>query len=122
MYPPIFSVCAANAGVQTSLGVSPTRLYPSGEAPSGVALPYAVWQMVTGIPQNYLGKAPDIDSFTVQIDVFAATATEARNAAEALRDAIEPNAHITAWRGESRDAETRNYRYSFDLDWFVPRA
>ncbi len=121
MYPPIFQVCAADPAIRLLLGEDPTRLWPFGEAPQDVARPYAVWQQVTGSPENYLGSRPDIDSFTVQVDVYAVTADAARAIAMALRDAIEPHAHIMGWRGEGQDPETNNYRYSFDVDWFVQR-
>lgn len=122
MYPPIFSTCAADASVQFYLGTSPTRLYPFGNAPENVTKPYAVWQAVSGVPENYIDKVPDIDSWTLQVDAYALTASEARDVAEALRDAIEPNAHIVGWRGESRDPDTKNYRFSFDVDWFEHRV
>ena len=121
MYPPIFQLITASTDAKKALGTSPTRLYPFGTAPENVALPYAVWQTVGGYPENYLAEVPDVDQFMVQVDVYAATATSARSTAEAIRDAIEPNAYIAAWRGESRDNETRNYRYSFDVDFITPR-
>lgn len=121
MNPPVFQVCAADAGVQAALGASPTRVYPFGMVDEPPVLPYCVWQLVAGFPENYITNAPDIDSFTVQMDVYADNVLTAREAAEALRDAIEPHAHVVAWRGESRDAETKHYRYSFDVDWFVHR-
>lgn len=121
MFPPIFQVCAASDAIKAVLGVSPTRLYPFGEAPQGVALPYAVWQTVAGTPENYLGTRPDADSYTLQVDVYGSSADSVRNAAQALRDAIEPHAHIVGWRGESRDPQTKNYRFSFDVDWIVRR-
>ena len=122
MYPPIFSTVAADAAVQAELGTNPVRFYPFGEAPAGVSKPYAVWQVVTGFPENYLGQLPDIDSYSIQVDVYSETASGARQAALALRDAIEPVAHITAWRGESRDPDTKNYRFSFDVDWWLARG
>jgi len=121
MYPPIFEVCSASAAVKTALGTSPVRLYPYGEAPQGVTKPYAVWQTVGGAPENYISNLPDADFYAVQVDVYATTATAARNAAKALRDAIEPVAHITRWSGEGRDADTQNYRFSFDADWWLNR-
>jgi hypothetical protein len=121
MNPPIFQVCAADLAVTALLGTGPTRLFPFGEAPRGVTLPYATWQTIGGLPENYLAGAPDLDSFSLQIDIYASTATEARNAAKALRDAIEPVAYVTRWGGESRDPQTRHYRYSFDVDWHVQR-
>lgn len=121
MTPPIFQICAAAPAVTALLGTAPTRLFPFGEAPQGVALPYAVWQTISGLPENYLGQTPDIDSYTIQIDVYANTVAQARNVAEALRDAIELNAHVTRWGGDGTDPDTGHKRYSFDVDWFVHR-
>lgn len=121
MFPPIFATCAAAPAVTALIGTSPVRLFPFGEASQDVALPYAVWRIVTGLPENYLDKVPDIDSFTIQVDAYGLTGTSATNVARAIRDAIETKAHITAWRGESRDPETQHYHYSFDVDWFVKR-
>ncbi|APC45952.1 hypothetical protein QHH_40 [Halomonas phage QHHSV-1] len=121
MQPPIFPVCAADPAVTALLGTGPTRLYPFGEAPQGVALPYAVWQVVTGSPENFLGDRPDIDGLTVQVDVYAATGSSAIEVAEALRDAIEPHAHIVRWGGQETDPDTSRRRIGFDVDWFVPR-
>lgn len=121
MYAPIFAVCAADAAVLDALGPSPVRLYPFGEAPQDVVKPYAVWQMIGGTPENYLAGRPDADGFTLQVDVYGATATQVRAAAKAIRDAIELSAYIIRWGGETRDTGTKNYRYSFDVDWIVQR-
>lgn len=121
MFPPIFTVCKDSAPVAALLGSAPMRLYPFAEAEQGAARPYAVWQIVSGNPENYITGRPDIDRFGLQVDVYADSVDDAREVAAALRDAIEPHAHITAWRGESREADTRLYRVSFDLDWFTPR-
>ncbi|MDI2594110.1 DUF3168 domain-containing protein [Pseudomonas sp. 681] len=120
MFAPINAVCAADPGVVALLG-SPIRLYPFGDAPDKVAKPYAVWQTIGGDPENYLAGRPDIDGFTLQVDVYADTGSSARAVAEAVRDAIELKAYIIRWGGDSRDPATKNYRYSFDVSWFVPR-
>ena len=122
MYPPIFATCKAVAAVTALIGTSPVRLYPFGEAPQGVTKPYAVWQTIGGAPENYIDCAPDIDSMAIQVDIYSTTAASARAVAVALRDAIEPVAHITSWRGESRDDETNHYRWSFDVDWWIQRV
>lgn len=127
MYPPIFA--AANVPeVQALLktGNGPLRFYAWGLAPDAVIYPYAVWRYTFGTPENYLTNTPDIDSQTLQVNVYAASedeegASKVREIAEALRDAIEPVAHITAWRGESRDPDTRSYVFSFDVDFWTPR-
>lgn len=121
MYPPIFSTCAAVTAVTDLLGLSPTRLYPFGDVPQGVALPYAVWQQVGGEPENYLADDPDTDSFTLQVDVYSSTEASALDAAKALRNAIQGQAHIVGWRGFGRDATTGRWRYSFDVQWWVNR-
>lgn len=121
MFPPIFQVCAASAPVVALLGSNPVRLWPFGEAPSNAELPYAVWQQIGGSPENNLDSVPDIDSFALQVDVYGRTGAQARGVAEALRNAIEPVAHITRWGGDGREADTKYYRYSFDLNWLVSR-
>jgi hypothetical protein len=122
MFPPVFATAAADAAVKVALGSNPTRLYPFGEAPQGVTAPYATFQTVSGSPENYLAQRPDSDEFRVQLDVYAATPTAARNAAKALRDALEPLGYVVSWNGEFRDADTNLYRYSFDWSHLTPRA
>lgn len=121
MTPPVFATAYADATVKSLLGTTPCRLYPFGEAPEGVALPYAVWQTIGGAPENALNSVPDIDNFATQIDVYASSASSARAVAEALRDAFEPVAHVTRWNGESKNPDTKRYRYSFDVDWLTER-
>lgn len=125
MYAPVFAtvdVPAVQALLKT--GTGPLRFYLFGKAPQNSPLPYAVWQTAYGTPENYLDRVPDVDSLGLQIDVYASPsqgASVARNVAQALRDAIEPYAHITSWRGDSIDPQTLNYRFSFDVDWWVNR-
>lgn len=122
MTPPIVQACSASAAVTALLGTGvDLRLYSFGEAPEGVAKPYAVWQLVNGSPENYLAGRPDADGFTLQVDVYGTTGTSVRQVRDAIRDAIELKAYITRWGGESRDPATKNYRTSFDVDWIVLR-
>lgn len=127
MLPPIFptvNVPAVQALLKTGNG--PLRFYAFGEAPQGVATPYAVWRRVFGSPENYLGDRPDVDFFKTQIDVYAADvpgqrAVMARAVADALSYAIEGAAYVTTWLDDDRDAETKNYHSGFQADWWVPR-
>ncbi len=91
------------------------RLYPCGEAPQGVVSPYATWVVISGSPGNYLGDRPDVDGYTVQIDVWGDTDASVTDVARALRDALEPAAYVVSWRGTGRDKETKRYRFSFDV-------
>lgn len=124
IYPPIFATCNADGAVQAQLG-SPCRLFPFGQA-EGVnggppERPYAVWRTVSGSPENYLGDLPDADTWTIQIDVFSGSAYASREGAKALRNAIEPVAHVVNWNGEDIDPVTKNYRCSFTVDWLNDR-
>jgi hypothetical protein len=121
MYPPIFATAVRSPQVLSLLGTNPTRLYMFGMAPQGVQYPYAVWRTFSGAPENYLGDDPDIDSFGIQVDVYAESPDSARECAMALRNALQRSAHIVSWRGESRDPETDSWRSSFDLDWWTER-
>ena len=122
MTPDIYATCnttAVRALLKT--GTGELRFYAWGMAPQNVAKPYAVWQLVGGSPENYLGDIPDIDGSTVQVDVYAASSASARAVAEALRAEIEKAAYVTFVRGEGRDPTTLAYTYGFDSDWFTPR-
>ncbi len=119
MTAPIFKICAASPEVTALLGTGPTRLYPHGEAPEGTAKPYAVWQVVSGSPINYVNGAPDTDRYGLQVDVYADTATSADQVVTAIRKAIGARAYITGFGVDTRDPETKNYRKGFDVAWLV---
>jgi hypothetical protein len=119
--PPIFSIIAASASVTALLGTSPVRFYNFGEATQETPKPYAVWQMITGVPANYLGQLPDNDDTRVQVDVYASDQAGARNLALAIRNAIEPHAHMVMFADRGRDATTRNYGFMMDFEFFTDR-
>lgn len=121
MFAPINAVCALDAGVIALLGSAPQRLYAFGDAAQDVIKPYAVWQTYGGDPENYLAGRPDADGYSLQVDVYAESGKDARAVAKALRDAIELHCNITRWGGDGRDPVTKNYRYSFDVNWIVLR-
>lgn len=121
MIAPLFAVCASSPDVVALLGSDPVRLYPFGMHEDNIVYPYAVWQNISGEPENYLAQRPDADGYTLQIDVYADTPDEVIAVARALRDAIEARAYITRWGNQEQDSETRRYRYSFDVDWIVTR-
>lgn len=122
MYPPVFETLKNNTAVAALLGGSPFRVFVPGEAPQETKNTYLVWQMIGGQPENYVGDLPDLDSYTVQMDVYAATLSDARAVAKAVRDAIEPVAYVAGWLGESREVDTRLYRVSFQVDWITDRS
>lgn len=122
MTPPVFAHVAASADCRSLLGTPPKmRFYPSGEAPQGIAKPYAVWQMIFGNPANYLGQLPDIDGARVQVDVYADSQSSTVESATAIRDALEPYGHMINFADRGRDATTRNYGYMLDFEFFTAR-
>lgn len=123
MYPPIFPTVKASSACRALLqgGLGEMRFYQFGLAPQNVQKPYAVWQRVFGTPYNQMADVPGMDTLTLQIDVYADSADSARSCAVAIRDAIEPVSYITNWLGESRDPDTKNYRFSMQNDWHVSR-
>lgn len=121
MLPPLYRLCAESSEVALKLGPGAERLYPFGEAPQGVRAPYATWQVISGAPENCLGGEPDVDGYVVQVDVWADVVSDAIESAKAIRDALQRDANVVAWRGTTRDPETKLYRYSFDVAFVTPR-
>lgn len=115
--PPLFRVCAANAGVTALLGVSPTRLFPFGDAPENVAKPYAVYQVLNGLPENYLADSPDVDEWNIQIDIYATTVADVTAVLKALRRALEPHGYITRLGGTGTEPNTQLKTTGFDVSW-----
>ncbi|MBI0679629.1 DUF3168 domain-containing protein [Citrobacter koseri] len=121
MIAPVFAICSADPKVKELLGDDPVRLYPFGMHDDDLVYPYAVWQNVNGEPENYLKQNPDIDRYSIQVDVYGDTDDDAIAVARALRDAIQSRAYITRWNAQGRDSVTMKYRYSFDVDLLVNR-
>jgi hypothetical protein len=119
MVAPIFKVCSADPAVTALIGTGPTRLYPHGEAPQGVAKPYVVWQVISGAPLNYLNGIPDTDDYNLQVDVYAETASSADAVFYAIRGAIARQAYVTGFNLDTIDPATKNYRKGFDVAWLV---
>lgn len=124
MFPPLFNTIKNVAAVKAVLGSSP-RVYPHGRNPPKdsplYAVPYAVFQIITGTPENYIDCLPDADDFVVQVDCYGATVDSATDAARVIRDAIEPVAYVTRWGGQYQDPDTSLFRYSLDVSWLMER-
>lgn len=116
--PPVFSAVSASSAVKALIGAPPgMRFFPFGDANQNTAKPYATYQIISGVPENYLGQLPDADGFRIQIDVWAETQASANHVAQAIRDAVEPYAYMVNSGGTSRDPETKTYRYMLDFEF-----
>ncbi|MEH6641398.1 DUF3168 domain-containing protein [Vreelandella glaciei] len=118
--PPLFAVCAADAGVTALLGSGPVRLFPFGDAPENVAKPYAVYQVLNGLPENYLDEPPDVDDWSIQIDIYANNIPDVKGVLNALRRALEPHCYIERLGGTSTEAATNLKTTNFDISWYYP--
>lgn len=121
MTPAVFTIVAASADCVALLGSRPLRFYPFDEAPQGCPRPYAVWQMPTSVPANYLSQLPDMDDARVQVDVYADDQLTAGVTAKAIRDAIEPHAHMLNSAIRGRDPTTRHYGFMLEFEFFTER-
>lgn len=126
MDPPIFLACSTDPAVAALIGAGiDCRIYSFGEAPEDapkpLLKPYVVWSLIDGSPENYLAGRPDADGFTLQVDVYAASADSATKVTAALRDALELKANITRWGASGQDPATKDYHRSFDIDWITLR-
>ena len=118
--PPLLAICAANAGVTALLGVGTTRLYPFGDAPEDVAKPYATYQVLNGVPENYLGEPPDTDEWNIQIDIYATSVNSANDVQNALRRALENVCHVTRLGRTGTEPSTKLRTTSLDISWYHP--
>lgn len=117
IYPKVFELVKNDTNVQTYFGTNPVRVFPFGFSPEDYDKlgTYAVWQTISGVPANSLSCPPSADDWSVQIDVYGKDVKNVREAAKSLIDVLEKKNWITNIRGDSRDFETKNYRYSFDV-------
>lgn len=121
MIPPVFDILKASTAVKALVGNNPVRVFPFGSAPQNVTRPYATYSVFNGQPENYLDQVPDIDNMGTQIDVWADSVSSCEAVSVAIRNALEPSAHMTSFSGNDRDPETRLFHCRMDFDFFEGR-
>lgn len=120
MLPPVFAQLQTSAQVRSLLG-SPMRVYRHGEASQRVAKPYVTWQLVGAAPENELSGLPCADRLPLQIDCWDETDAGIVVLAKAVRDAIEPVAHMVAVVADGKESATKLYRFGMQFDWWLSR-
>lgn len=118
MLPPVFQTLKASPAVKDIVGTNPPRIYRHGDAPQNTERPYITWQLVSGVPENNLSDPPPVDRQSVQVDCWHQTDSGIELLADAVRDAIEPVAHMTGALIDAREPETKLYRISLAFDFF----
>jgi|SRR6185369_15977697 len=121
MLPPVFQALKASADVRAIVGTSPARIYRHGRAPQDAERPYITWFLVNGVPENHLSGTPPVDRMAVQVDCWHDTGRGVESMAEAVRDALEPYAHMTSVPVDLREPETELFRMTLEFDWWHPR-
>lgn len=125
---PVFSLLAANAAVTAIIGSPPAmRCYGAGSIPeTGVVnanIPCVTQQVVSGLPQNMLARAPNVDYTLVQVDVWELTQVKARQLMELVRDTLEDGGRNTMRTVpmDSYEIETKRYRWLMEFEFWIDR-
>jgi len=118
MLPNISEILENNVAVNALIS---GRVYRHGDAPQNVTKPYVTWFVVSGDPENNLSSVPDTDKISLQVDNWASTDAGILVLAKAVRDALEPYAHMVGMPINERDDKTKLYRIALEFDWFLSR-
>lgn len=122
MLPLVYPVLKNDAAVSALVGA---RIYRHGSAPQNVVAPYITWFIVAGTPENELGDRPKVDNYQVQVDCWSNNTgtgdAQVEELAEAVRDALEAVADMTAVAVNERDIETMRYRIGMTFTFWTPR-
>jgi len=110
----------ASQAVKNIVGKSPPRIYRHGSAPQDTSQPYITWFALPA-PENTLSELPIVDRVSVQIDCWHQTDAGVESLAVAVRDAIEPHAHMVSMPANLREPETKLYRIALTFDWWLGR-
>lgn len=120
MLPPIYSLLDTSE-LQALLGNNPLRVYRHGRAPQDTSVDYVTWQVVAGVPENTLSDLPGHDRLSIQLDCFSTTDRGVETLARAVRDAMEPHAHMTGIPVNERETATKLFRISLQFDYWLAR-
>lgn len=115
--PRIDLLLAASAGLVAIVGA---KIYRT-QADETVAAPYVVWSIISGSPENNLSDLPEVDEGRIQVDCYSLSQSEARRMCDYCVTAIESSFHIIFGPVESREDDTKLWRWSFDLTSFTNR-
>lgn len=121
LYPTLFTILNASPQVKLLLGNNPLRVYPSNRAAQNSPKPYAVYSVYNGLPENYLGDAPDIDNKGTQITIFADTADSLEKCYKIVQKTLEPHAYMTNFATDDVDTETDLFSVRMEFDFWDAR-
>ena len=117
---PIVPTLKADTKVTALLGNAPLRVYED-IAPDNVPIPYAVWQVVSGSPENDLDVAASVDHVSFQIVVYDTDQRRAQTIRAAIRSALEPYCFISNIHPSGYEPSTKLFSRGFDANWYLTR-
>lgn len=120
LLPPIYQHLKAAPAVTAILGANP-KVFRHGQAPAGSVAPYCVWMVIGGDPENELSAAPASDRLALQVDCYHSADSGIEQLAQAVRDALEPHAHLTGIPVDQRETETGLFRIALQFDYWLKR-
>lgn len=93
----------------------------------GTKRKYVTWSIVGGAPENYLDQVPTMDSGRVQIDCWVGAeladgAKVCQDLMIAVRNAIEPRAHMISTPLSGYEPDTKLYRYLLEFQFWELRS
>lgn len=121
MNPDLFPLLNASAPVKLLMGANPLRVWPWGQAPDNPKKPYAVYEVYNANPENYLDQVPDIDNKGTQINIYADSAASLEACYLAIRNTLEPHAHMTSFATPALDEETELFSCRMEFDFWDAR-
>ncbi len=119
MLPPVYRTLVAAPAV---VAIVDRRIYRHNAAPQDVRRPYVTWFLINAVPENHLSGTPPVDRMSFQVDCWHPTDAGAEELATAVRDALEPFAHMTGQPIDGRERETKLWRMALEFDWFFDRV
>lgn len=115
MYPAALFAILDVAPVRAVLG-NPVRIYPFGDTGKTPPVPpYAVHQLISGVPDNCLDDPPAVDDERIQFSVWADEIDDLSAAVVAMRTQLQGYGYINSTASLGRDPETK--RYGMAIDW-----
>lgn len=94
------------------------RLHIAGDVPQSPVAPYATFQLVSDVPDNNLINNASSSRYTMQIDVWAKSQSQARTIAALIRRTLRPHAYMT-FKLEDFDKDTDLKRTSQTFDFMI---
>lgn len=117
MMPPVYATLMADPTVAAMTG---GRIRQDVGNPDEGA-PYIVWRLLSATPELTTKRRAPADRCSISVDAFARDEAEREALTAAARNALEPHGHILTIQSLGQDAETRLWRMTFDMDWFIAR-